>query len=247
MLNKLLDGIDQFLARRQLSNSPYRNALKDIPESLFPYWKHSAQHEFPGIPQDAFFFARAAEGLLTFFACIKYSRKPCALPSKAADSVWHAWARHAPASLDAFCVRHFGRVIPHVEAASMTGKMEEALLNCLVQARRLEAPARTALTLPRLFALDRELKMPGGFWYQLFCGQVAFSPMNQDGRYGKKMFYPSSMAPAQLLAAGLLTPAEYKQYVRRATSDGVDVGGSCGGAAGCDGDGAGCGGGCGGD
>jgi hypothetical protein len=154
-----------------------------------------------------------------YFDCIKHSGKPCALPSKAADSVWLAWERLAPAGLEAFCIKHFGRAIAHTEAASMMAQLEDALETCLAQARRLEARGRAAPALPRLFALDRVLKMPGGFGYKrAACGQVAFSPLNRRGLPGADVFYPSALAPMELMMAGLITTCAYDAYVARAKS-----------------------------
>ena len=248
MLNTLRHSIESFRTGWLVQGSPCRTAIMDLPDTLYPFWKRSAGLEFEGIPQDAFFFIRAAEGLLLFFDCVRYSGKPCALPSKAADSVWHAWAKMSPAGLDAFCLKHFGRRIPHVEAANMTAQMEDALANCLVQARRLEGKPEAGMSVPRLFALDRKLKMPGGFGYKLVGGQVAFSDMDGRGVPRGDVFYPSSLAPVELLMAGVITQRAYDAYVHRAKSGGSACGVGCGTAA-CDGGGgcgSSCGGGCGG-
>lgn len=236
MLNTLLHNINEYRARRLSGTSAYREAMQDLPLTLYPYWKRTARYEFKGIPQDAFFFTLAAEGLLMFFDCVARSGKPCALPSRAADSVWHAWARMSPSGLDAFCLKHFGRTIPHVEAAAMEAQMEDALANCLVQARQLAALPLAGTGLPPLFALDRKLKMPGGFAYRMVSGQVAFAPMNRHGKPEGDVFFPSRLAPVELLMAGLITQSAYDAYVRRATTNGTacGTGGSaCGSGCGC--------------
>jgi hypothetical protein len=220
MLNHLLNRLNDLRARYCYDRSAYHAAMQDLPEGLFAAWQDSAGEEFDGIPRDAFFFARAAEGLLMFFDCVKRSGKPCALPSKAADSVWHVWARIAPDSLDAFCRRHFGRRIPHVEAADMTSQMEEALANSLVQARMLEWMPTAGSQLPSLFTLDRRLGMPGGFAYRMVKGQVAFSNMNRAGQPQGDVFYPGTLAPVALLMAGLITQRAFDDYVRRARQEG---------------------------
>jgi hypothetical protein len=245
----LKDSINRFRAMRVRQTSRYWQATAEIPSALYPYWKRTALFEFKGIPQDAFFFARATEGLLTFFDCVRASGKPCALPSAAADSVWHAWIALAPASLDAFCVKHFGRTIPHVEAAEMDAPMGLALANCLVAARTLEGKNPAKPSVPRLFALDRELRMPGGLCYQLALGDVACGRLDRSGKLEGELCHPEGLAVAQLLAAGLITQSSYDQSIQKLKRDG----GGCGsGACGCGGDGggscgAGCGGGCGGD
>jgi hypothetical protein len=99
--------IQELRAARLRRTSPWQAALADLPAGLQSYWRASAPREYEGIPTDAFFFARAAEGLLRFFDAVRHSGRPCALPSEAADSVWHAWLRWNPVSLERFCVRHF--------------------------------------------------------------------------------------------------------------------------------------------
>ncbi len=220
MLNKLHFKLTALRARRCHAVSPYSAALADLPPGLFRAWQQSAGEAFDGIPCDALFFARAVEGLMMFFDCVKRSGKPCALPSKAADSVWHAWAHFLPASLDEFCLRHFGRRMPHVAAADMTSQMEDALANCLVQARMLEWMPTAGRGLPRLFTLDRRLAMPCGFAYRIVKGQVAFSNMNRAGRPEGDVFYPHTLAPVELLMAGLITYRAFDNYVQRASTGG---------------------------
>jgi hypothetical protein len=235
MMDTLLNGIDRLRATRVRHMSRYWQATADIPSTLYPYWQRTAHFEFKGIPQDAFFFARATEGLLTFFDCVRTSGKRCVLPSTAADSVWHAWARMAPASLDAFCIKHFGRTIAHIEEAEMGADMESALATCIATARQLHGDDPARASVPRLFALDGSLRMPGGYGYRLVQGQVGCQRLDRHGRPAGALFYPVGMSAA------------------------VDVsrrdGSGCGGASGCVGDGcdgggdggSGCGGGCGGD
>lgn len=90
MIQALQNHINRWRAMRVRHKSHFWRATADIPPALYQYWQRSAQFEFKGIPRDAFFFARTTEGLLTFFDCVRTSGKPCALPSAAADSVWHA-------------------------------------------------------------------------------------------------------------------------------------------------------------
>lgn len=248
MMNFLRNKIQTVRTVRLNRTSPYRDQLADIPASLFPYWQQTAAHEFQGIPSDAFFFARAAEGLLTFFECICLSTAPCGLPSTAADSVWHAWIDHDPEGLDRFCLKHVGRTIVHTPAGSMGLPMEDALANTLVKARRLQGLPRAGARLPGLFTLDKRLKMPGGYAYHMSNGRVAFSVMNLKGKPAGLTFYPSTLDPVQLLAAGLITQIEFDEQAEamKAASSGCgsvligDGGGDGGGS-----DGGGCGGGCG--
>lgn len=255
MLSTVTSHINTFRAARLTQQSPYRAELADLPATLYPFWQRTAQHEFKGIPQDAFFFARAAEGLMAFFDCVRDAGPtcglPCGLPSMAADSVWHAWMRLSPTGLNAFCRKHFGRVIPHVEAPEMAGGMGRALAVCLVRARRIERMPAAGANLPRLFALDRMLAMPGGCGYLLLNGQVASLALDQRGRAAGVPACVDSLSPEQLLAAGLISETEYRPHARKTRIKGdrgtSDRDSPCGTGAYEGGADAGCGGGCGGD
>lgn len=259
MLNILRNKLDDLRASRVRSGSVNRKALADIPASLYPYWKRTAHFEFKGIPQDAF-FARAADALITFFECMRRSGKACALPSKAADSVWHAWLKMAPGSLDTFQLTHFGQRIAHLESQAMPVRMETALANCLVAARKREGMRPEGPQLPTLFAADRVLRMPGGFSYAVQRGELVLANMDASGRPERQVFLQPALAPAALLAAGLIGSSDYARFIeRKQASDGGgcgSTGSSCGGVScsdgaaggdggGCDG-GSSCGGGCGG-
>lgn len=251
MIAAILNSIDSLRAIRVRQASRYRKAMADIPAALYTYWKQTAQSEFKGIPQDAFFFASAAEGLLTFFDCVHTSGRRCALPSAAADSVWHAWARLDPAGLGAFCIKHYGSVIPHVAEAEMGAHIEGALATCMVTARELERRDPVKPSLPRLFALDRKLGMPGGYGYQIVLGNVAYLRQGPDGEPEGKLAYTGGLMPAQLLAAGLITQACYENSLKQPANAVASFGaaGVACGSSGCgDGGGSGCscgGGGCG--
>jgi hypothetical protein len=168
---------------------------------------------------------------------VRASGKRCALPSAAADSVWHAWVRLVPAALDAFCIKHFGKAIPHVEAAGMGAQMEGALVSSLVSARGLERRDPVKPSVPRLFALDRTLRMPGGFGYQLEQGELACRRLDNGGRPEGEMFYPAGLIAAQFLEAGIPQPGS-ERAARRSKGDGGGCGsgccgGGCGGGCGC--------------
>lgn len=153
---------------------------------------------------------------MAFFDCVRDSSLPCALPSMAADSVWHAWMRLSPTGLNAFCRQHFGRVIAHVEAPEMSGGMGRALAVCLVRARRIERMPAAGPNLPRLFALDRMLAMPGACGYLLFNGQVASLALDERGRAAGVPACVESLSAEQLLAAGLIGESEYRPHARKA-------------------------------
>ncbi|WEF31029.1 hypothetical protein [Pseudoduganella chitinolytica] len=238
-----------------------RKALRDMPPGLYDYWARSAPTEFEGIPTDAFFYVRAADALLTFFACLKRHRLPCALPSKAADSVWHAWLRHDPAGLDAFCERHYEQRIPHVEAADMDGGMDLPLARSLVMARTLDRQCLAGPDVPRLFATDRKLRMPGGFGYVARHGAMVVSNLDGRGLPERETRVHPGTDPWFLFEAGLIGEDDlarwWSRYASRhaTTTAGGDWGAAGGDSASCDsggdggeggGGGSSCGGGCGG-
>lgn len=255
MMTALLNKMNEVSTDWLYFRSKYRKPLSDLPPQLYSYWQRTAAFEFKGIPQDAFFFARATEGLMMFFDCVTRSSLPCGLPSKAADSVWHAWIRFAPEHLDRFCITHFGRTIAHTEAGEMSLPMESALANTLVTMRKIDGLPVAGMNVPKLFSLDRRLRMPNGFAYSLAKGQVAYRDMDRQGKGSGKVHCPPGLNAAGLLGAGLVSMSAYEDYKTKADKSG---GGGCGsgcGSSACDGGGGGdggggcgssCGGGCGG-
>jgi len=252
-------------AARLLRTSPWRAVLADLPAELEPYWRKSAPLEYEGIRTDAFFFVRAAEGLLRFFDIA--ARGPCALPSEAADSVWHAWLRMDPASLDRFCVDHFGTVLPHIERDKLGhGTLLRAFGASCAQADM--APGLTRV--PPLFALDAALRMPGGHGYWNRGGRICYARLNEQGRGMWRGRPHPELTTAALASIGLADPRLLAAQARGSgsTADGSSCGsvgdlafasgdagcsdsgaGSCDGGGGSDGGsscGSSCGGGCGG-
>lgn len=267
MFTTLSNAFDGLRVRWLYRRSRYRKPLADMPAELFAYWQRFAPREFPAMPTDALFFARAAQGLMSFFDCVNRSGRRCALPSKAADSVWHAWAKLHPLQLERFCIKHFERPIPHIDAAAMRDGEGSAVANCLVAARRIEALPPAGARIPSLFSLDRRLRMPRGFDYTRQKGRVGFRFLGDEGRPAHGLAFPAALAAPALLAAGLVSREEYRPYAAKSASAGSAGSGAagCGSSAGdrhdscdtaadsaCDGggdsggDGGGCGGGCGG-
>jgi hypothetical protein len=263
-MNWISRSINETRARRFMRASSYRTALEDLPEGLERSWRDSAAQEYPGIRTDAFFFVRAADGLLRFFDAVSHSEAPCALPSEAADSVWHAWLRHDPIGLERYCRRHFGRVIPHVERA---GLGSGALAHTLMGGRRLEGIAPLGPRLPQLFGLDARLRMPGGHGYWNRGDEIVYARLNQRGLCMQRVQAHPELLTAALLAAGLvdadmvlahmqLRQAALANSGSSCGTDGgfafagdsgcSDGGGSDGGSDGGSGCGSSCGGGCGG-
>lgn len=245
MLHTIRNDLNGLRARRHAARSRYRDKLAELPDGLFDYWAAHAAQEFKGIPRDAFFFVRAAECLVDFFDCVAFSGQTCALPSKAADSVWHAWRRYSPATLQQFCLKHFKRLIPHLEARDMPLPMDEALAVCLVASRRLAGLQAGGNNLPPLFGADAALRMPGGAGYRLADGRVGVGTLDGRGRRQDELMFPPALQPLALVDAGLVRAWETQACNPQLGGGGGGSGGelSCDGAA--DG-GSGCGGGCGG-
>lgn len=264
-MNWIARNITETRARRHVRTSFYRSTLQDLPAGLRASWEQSAPQEYPGIRTDAFFFVCAAEGLLRFFEAVVRSEAPCALPSEAADSVWHAWLRMDAIGLERFCIKHFGRTIPHVERA---GLAPHALANTLMTGRRLEGIAPLGPRLPQLFRLDARLRMAGGHGYWERGDDIMYARLDGRGRCVEAGRAHPELLTSALLAAGLVDADMVLDHVQRrqaalnaaAAGDGgtdlafagdmgcADSGGSDGG--GCDAGsscGSSCGGGCGGD
>jgi hypothetical protein len=218
-----MEWISSMRARRHMRASRHRGALEDLPRGLEAAWRHSAPQEYPGIHTDAFFFVRAAEGLLRFFDAVSRSEQACALPSEAADSVWHAWLRHDPIGLERFCLKHFGQVVPHVER---TGLASDALAGMLMTGRRVEGIAPLGPRLPLLFGLDARLRMPGGHGYWIRGSDIVYARLGKRGRrLGRAQRHPE-LTTSALLAAGLVSADMVLTHVR--LQQAAAVGSSCG-------------------
>jgi hypothetical protein len=240
--------------QHHLQRSRFQMQLEDLPPGLFEHWQQSAPQEFHGIPTDAIFFVRAAEGLMMFFDVVSHSDRSCGLPSKAADSVWHAWlslphAEPQGLQIESFCLRHFGREIPHLEAERMPVVMSDAIANTLVSARIRTGHDPAGAYLPLLFSLDRRLKMPEGYAYRVKDYAVAYQDMDRKGRAIGNLSFPPSLDPFYLLSVGLISQMAFDAYrtekIRREAS--ASSGSACGSTSSCDASGDGCadGGGCG--
>ena len=209
MRHAVIAFIDARTIRAIGKRSPYADALRDVPRGLLSFCRKTAPAEFPGIPAPARFYARSLEALLMFFDCASRSERPCGLPSRAADSIWHAWMQMDHDNLDRFCRRHFGRMIPHVESGDMGGQMGNALGACLVEARKRDFQRPAAPSLPRLFTLDRELRIPLGFGYTIEQGLVTWSALDEAGLPHGPTRYPDHLSPYGLFDAGLISESEY--------------------------------------
>jgi hypothetical protein len=103
-----------------------------VPPELEDFWREHAEKEFKGIPTSHKFYLRALDGLMTYFRCCGMSEAVCLLPSKAVDSVWHAWLDYNEKQLNTFCGDNFGKSINHIPVAELAGDTEPALARTYV-------------------------------------------------------------------------------------------------------------------
>ncbi len=170
------------------------------------------------------------EALRGYFLLCLRSKPMVAMPSLAVDDAWHAFILYTRA-YEQFCRRAFGRFLHHTPAeaypASLSGL--EVLRHTWHLACKQEGINPTqAERLPALFAIDRELAIPDGYYYLLDCtGQ-------REDAEGKPQF----------CAAALANIAPKLKRSPRWGKGGGSVGADCAGDSGCGGSS--CGGGCGG-
>jgi len=173
---------------------------------------------------------RIVEGLRDYFRiCCIAGRRMVSMPSQAVDEAWHALILDTRRYTQ-LCRLAFGRYLHHVPAEAMAsptiariGLRRTWKIACGLERISASKPTR----LPRLFAIDRDLGIAGGFSYVLDCS---------DRKWGQDSYCAT--------------------HIGCGSGCGGSSGGGCvadGGAGGSDGggggsdSGGGCGGGCGGD
>jgi len=113
-----------------------------------------------------------ARGLRQFFlAYLKSGCRRVAMPSQAADDLWHEFILFTR-DYKLFCDLAFGQFLHHTPAVKMgavkadnEGLRRVWWFSCLEE----NINPRKATRLPLLFALDRKLGIPNGFVYDLHC------------------------------------------------------------------------------
>jgi hypothetical protein len=119
---------------------------------------------------------KIARGLKQFFrAYLNCGRHPVAMPSQAADELWHEFILYTKAYGD-FCQNAFGRFLHHTPAIVLTKDAKssnEGLRRVWWQACKEEGiDPRNPMALPLLFRLDAELEIPGGYRYTPDCKEL---------------------------------------------------------------------------
>ena len=232
---------------------PATVAAEQIPPTIRAAWAQQAPDEVPGLAVDDAAWMRCSFGLAQFFEACRLQREqgPCALPSKAADSVWHVWLKLDPAGLASWQELYFGRVVEHRDADGLGAPLEDCLARTWVGACRSEGQGPLGPHLPLVFALDGLLRLPTGWAYQHQRGALVHRQIDGFGEPSGAAFTHASVAAAGLVALGLVSEAELISLRRQqggdssggATGSSVDAG-NCSASSG-DG-GCSCGSGCGG-
>lgn len=215
-----------------------------LPEGVREAWQAHAAEEFPGLPQGPRDWLLASTALLQFFLAAARTDGPCALPSRAADAVWHAWLAADAAGLAAFQREHLGREVPHLPEARLPGPLDHALGRCYAACCRQEQLSPLAGRLPLVFELDALARMPGGWHYRwnkrLRCLSHQVMDVDGDPR-GRVQLH--AVHGASLAGLGLLSTAEAAQWAqqnerlarqREGATGGSSCGSSCGGASASD-------------
>ncbi len=138
------------------------------------------QRDYPNLTSPQ--IERIEAGLKQFFlAYLRGGSRYVSMPSVAADALWHHFILHTR-EYEVFCRTAFGRFLHHRPAAVLMRNQKtnnEGLRRswwhcCKIDGINPAAP----LTLPLLFALDRDLAIPGGHEYHPDC-----EALRRDGVY----------------------------------------------------------------
>ena len=218
----------QWRATRRQRQLRQRSAMlaqwvQEIPGSVRTYWLAHAGAEVPGWQPSEADWPFAAGALMQFFDACR-GAPDCALPSRAADSLWHLWLAHDSAGLASFQRQHFGREMPHVEGEGMD--LEAGLARCWVQACRSEGLSPLGDRLPLVFAADKMLATPTGWAYDRGPYQIVHRDLDARGQPGGEFHAHQGLMLAGLAGMGLLYAHELEAVPRRKL--GGDSGSSCG-------------------
>jgi len=120
-----------------------------------------------------------------FYICNQAKGKMVAMPSEIVDVFWHEFLLFTR-EYQAFCKKGIGRFLHHTptEAMKSPTSAQEGIkrawrLACVKEGINPKYPSK----LPLLFAIDKSLKIKGGFTYQLNCQGVSSSHGSSCGGY----------------------------------------------------------------
>ncbi|MDR7267747.1 hypothetical protein J2X20_000376 [Pelomonas saccharophila] len=206
--------------RLQRQCPPAALAAQQIAPQVRAAWQAEVAKTLPGFAVQAASWPYCATGLAQFFEASRLQRDagPCALPSRAADSVWHAWLKVDPGGLAAWQQRFFGRVIEHRESADLGAPVDECLARTWAAACRSEGRSALAPRLPLVFALDAQLRPPTGWAYTFERGRLVHRQIDGFGETRGMGMQHAALAGTGLAALGLLSAGEAETMRRRAAA-----------------------------
>lgn len=227
---------DNAWRRLQRQCPPAVIAARQIPTAIRAAWQSEVAETLPGMAGDEASWVQCTVALAQFFEASRLQRDagPCALPSRAADSVWHAWLKADPGGLADWQQRFFGRVIEHRESADLGAPVDECLARTWAAACRSEGRSALAPRLPLVFALDAQLRPPTGWAYAFERGRLVHRQIDGFGETRGVGLQHAALGATGLAALGLLSAGEAETMRRRAAaaasgSTGGDGGFSWGG------------------
>ncbi len=211
---------DNAWRRLQRQCPPAVIAARQIPPLVRAAWQTEVAETLPGMGVDEATWVRCAAGLAQFFEASRLQRDagPCALPSRAADSVWHAWLKVDPAGLADWQQRFFGRVIEHRESADLGAPEDDCLARTWAAACRSEGRSALAARLPLVFALDAQLRPPTGWAYAFERGHLVHREIDGFGETRGVGVQHMALGGSGLAALGLLSAGEAETLRRRAAA-----------------------------
>lgn len=155
---------------------------------LPPHLKAAVQARYPQLGCEA--LNDVERGLRQFFmAHLRSGGRFVAMPSRVVDALWHEFILDTRA-YRSFCQRAFGRFLDHSPAQTLgqDARRNDGLRRTWYWSCREEGiDPRLPMTLPLLFALDAELRIPDGFRYVPDCrliGESAASGVHCGTSFG---------------------------------------------------------------
>lgn len=250
-----------------LNQPTIAKAMAAVPEGLRAYWEQHGPTEFPGMSVGDKAWAWSLRGLMTYFALDAKSPHQTLLPSRAADSIWHAWLAWDPKSLAVFQRKYFEKVMSHATKEDLAStkpdtNLDAALTRTWALSSELEKIPVLSGVVPFLFTIDLVLNMPTGWLYHHNQQHRRIEVGELSGKFAQMLnFRPvAGLTATAFLGLGLISASEasaWQEEHAKAMKDsgsgsscGVGISTySCGSSSGDSGDGGGssCGGGCGGD
>lgn len=178
--------------------------------------------------------AQVLEGLRDFLLiCQSAGRRPVSMPSKAVDEAWHGFILSTRAYRD-FCKKAFGRYLHHHPAETMSSPTQAGegirrawKLACERESINPTQPGR----LPRLFGMDAQLAIAGGFIYSLNCQAAGAAAAGSASS-----FCATHIGCSSGCSTGCSTGSTSSSSSNDSSSDSGSSGSSCSGGCGGGGD-----------